>query len=146
MVPNCCERHNIVRWQVLLDTVQSQILTGLYTTTNLFSNYHVPYTHNMLHHVNSYYFKKYMKLFQTGTFIFHIRPDMLYFSIWGLCKKDEWKRNLWPVKTPKPWCKPSRRFVWLHPTKSSVILVALTVKGQKYWTPLVDPCILPIWI
>ena len=50
----------------------------------------------------------------------------------GILKRYR-KRNLWPMKTAKTWCKASKRFVWwtvIHSMKISVVLLAL-VKGQK---------------
>ena len=50
------------------------------------------------------------------------------------------KHNLWPVKTANTLCTSSKRLVWwniIHTSKISVVLLALKVKGQKYWMPLV---------
>ena len=105
-----------------------------------FSSCHIPYTSNILHTVSSDYFLSHKKLCQAGNFNVNVRPDLLYFSIWGVYSKTYQKHNLWPVKTAKTLCKSSRRLVWwnvIHSTKISVVLLALKAKGQKYWMPLV---------
>ena len=101
-----------------------------------FSSCHTPYTNNILHPVSSYYFLSNKKLFQIGNFNVNERPDLLYFSIWGVYLKTYHNQTLWPVKTAKTLCIP----VWwnvIHSTKSSVVLLALKAKGQKYWMSLV---------
>ena len=81
------------------------------------------------------------KFFKAGNFNVNERPDLLYFSIWGVYSKTYQKHNLLPVKTDKTLCASSRRLVWwnvIHSTKIRVVLLALKAKGQKkYWMPLV---------
>ena len=72
--------------------------------------------------------------FQAVSFNFNIRPDLLYFSIRGVYPKRYHNRNLRSVTTAKTLSTPSRRFVWwkvIHSTKINVVLLTLTVKGQK---------------
>ena len=105
-----------------------------------FSSCNIPYNNNIMHHVTSYYFPSHKKLFPAGYFNVNVKPDLLYFSIWGIYSKTYQKHNLWQVKTAKTLCTLSRRLVWwnvLHSTKISVVLHALKVKGQKYWMHLV---------
>ena len=99
-----------------------------------FSSCHTPYINSILHPASSYYFLSYKKLFQAGDFNVNVRPDLLYFSIWGVYSKTYQKHNLWPMKTAKTLCTSSRRLVWwnvIHFTKISVVLLALKAKGQK---------------
>ena len=49
-----------------------------------FSSCHTPYINSFLHPASSYYFLSHKKLFQTGNFNVNVRPDLLYFSIWGV--------------------------------------------------------------
>ena len=99
-----------------------------------FSSCHIPYINSTLHPASSYRFLSHKKLFQAGNFNVNIRPDLLYFSIWGVYSKTYQKHNLWPMKTAKTLCTSSRRLVWwnvIHSTKISVVLLALKTKGQK---------------
>ena len=99
-----------------------------------FLSYHTAYINSILHHASSYYFLSHKKLFQAGNFNVNVRPDPLYFSIWGVYSKTYQKHNLWPIKTAKTLCTSSRRLVWwnvIHSTKISVVLLALKAKGQK---------------
>ena len=115
------------------------LILTIYDETK-FSSCHSPYTNNILNPVSSNYFLSHKKLFQAGNFNVNVRPDLLYFSIWGVYSITYQKHNLWPVKTAKTLCTSSRRLVWwnvIHSTKMSVVLLALKAKGQKYWMPLV---------
>ena len=73
---------------------------------------HTPYTYDIFHPVISYYFLSHMKLFQAGNFNVNVRPDLLYFSIWGVYLKNVQKHNLWPVKTAKTLFTSSKRLIW----------------------------------
>ena len=110
-----------------------------------FSSCNTPSANNILNPVSYYYFLSHKKLFKASNFNVNERPDLLYFSLWGVYSKTYQKYNLWPVKTVKTLCTSSRRLVWwnvIHSTKISVIRLALKAKGQKYWMPLVCPEIL----
>ena len=99
-----------------------------------FSSCHTPYINSILHPASSYCFLSHTKLFQAGNFNVNVRPDLLFFSIWGVYSKTYQKHNLWPMKTAKTLCTTSRRLVWwnvIHSTKISVVLLALKAKGQK---------------
>ena len=105
-----------------------------------FPSCHTPYISSILHPASSYYFLSHKKLFQAGNFKVNVRPDLLYFSIWGVYSKTYQKHNLWSMKTAKTLFTSSRRLVWwnvIHSTKISVVLLALKGKGQNYWMPLV---------
>ena len=95
---------------------------------------HTSYINSILHPASSYYFLSHKKLFQAGNFNVNVRPDLLYFSIWGVYSKTYQKHNLKPMKTAKTLSTSSRRLVWwnvIHSTKISVVLLSLKVKGQK---------------
>ena len=99
-----------------------------------FSSWHTPFINSILHPASSYYFLSHKKHFQAGNVNGIGRPDLPYFSIWGVYSKTYQKHNLWPVKTAKTWCTSSRRLVWwnvIHSTQISVVLLALKAKGQK---------------
>ena len=90
-------------------------------------------SHRILHHVSSYDFQKYKKFFQAGNFNANMRPDMMFFSIWGVYSKGYQKHHLCPVKTANTVFTSTRRLVWWNvilSMKISVVLLALTVKGQ----------------
>ena len=72
----------------------------MYNNTK-FSSCRIRHTHNILHPVSSYYFQSYTKLFQAGNVYVVIRPNHLYFSIWGIWSKRGITRILWQVKTSK---------------------------------------------
>ena len=98
-----------------------------------FSSCQIPYTNNILHHMSSYYFLSHKKLLQAGNFNVNVRPDLLYFSIWGIYSNIP-KHNLWQVKIAKSLCTSLRRLVWwnaIHSTKISVVLLDLKSKGQN---------------
>ena len=69
-----------------------------------FSSCHTPYINSILHPASSYYFLNHKKLFQAGNFNVNVRPELLYFSIWGVYSKTYQKHNLWPMKTAKTKC------------------------------------------
>ena len=99
-----------------------------------FSSCPTPYINSILHPASSYYFLSHKKLFQAGNFNVNLRPDLLYFSIWGVYSKTYQKHDLWPMETAKTLFTSSRRPVWLnviHSTKISVVLLGLKAKGQK---------------
>ena len=100
-----------------------------------FSSYHIPYTNNILHFVSSYHFSSHKKRFQAGDFNVNVRPDLLYFSIWGVHSKTYQNITItWPVKTAKSLYTSPRRLVWwnvIHNTKLSDVRLALKAKGQK---------------
>ena len=73
-----------------------------------FSSCHTPYPNNILHPMSSYYFLSLKELFRAGNHNVNARPDMLYFSLWGVYSKIYQKHNLWPVKTAKPLCTSSK--------------------------------------
>ena len=79
-----------------------------------FSSCHIKFTNNILHPVRSYYIQSYKKLFRADNFNVNIRPDLLYFSIWGVYSKRYRNRNLWPVKTAKTLWTSSRRFFLMN--------------------------------
>ena len=93
-----------------------------------FSSCHTPYINSIFHPASSYYFLSHKKLFQadkTRSAIFQYMRGIL---------KNIPKHNLWPMKTALTLCTSSRRLVWwnvIHPTKISVVLLALKAKGQK---------------
>ena len=59
-----------------------------------FSSCHIPYSNKIMHPVNSYYFLRYKKLFQAGNFNVNVRPDLQYFSIWGVNPQKYKKKNI----------------------------------------------------
>ena len=86
---------NIVKWHqngVEGKKVLMRILVGqrtrqdhnltIYDETK-FSSCHTPYINSILYPASSYYFL----LFQTGNLNVNVRPDLLYFSIWGVSSK-----------------------------------------------------------
>ena len=105
------------------------------------SSCHIPYTNNILYPVSSYCFLSHKKFFQAGNFNVNIRPDLLYFSIWGIYTTIYQNNNLWQAKTAKTLCTSLRILVsWnvILSTKISVVRLALKAKGQKYWMSLVN--------
>ena len=98
-----------------------------------FSSCHTPYINSILHTASSYYVLSHKKLFQAGNFNVNVRPDLLYFCIWGVYSKTYQKHNSWPMKTAKTLCTSSWRLVWwnvIHSTKISIVHLALKTKGQ----------------
>ena len=108
-----------------------------------FSSCHTPCINSILHPASSYCFLSHKRLFQAGNFNVNVRPDLMYFSIWGVYSKTYKKDNLWPMKTAKTLCTSLRRLVWwnvIHSTKISVVLLVLKAKGQKlmFWYQKID--------
>ena len=97
-----------------------------------FLSCHIPYTNNILRPVSSYYFLSHKKRFQAGICNVNVRPDLLYFSIWGIYSKHTKNITYGRWKQLK-FCA-STRLVWwnvIYSTKSSVVLLALKAKGPK---------------
>ena len=114
-------------------SLSSVLYLTIYDDTKC-SSCHIPYTYNIFHLVSSYYFQSYNKTFQEGNFNVNMRPDMLYFSIWGICSTRYKKRNLWPVKTAKTLYTSSRRFfdeMFYILRRSALYLFLQQAKGQK---------------
>ena len=135
VVPKWCWRHKSVMRIIVGHRTRPYHNLTIYDETK-FSSCHTLYTYinSILHLASSYYFLSHKKLFQAGNFNVNVRPDLLYFSIWGVYSKTYQKHNLWPMETAKTLCTSSRRVVWwnvIHSTKISVVLLALKAKGQK---------------
>ena len=108
-----CWRHkSVMRILVGQRTRPDHNLT-IYDETK-FSRCHTSYINSILHPACSYYFLSHKKLFQAGNFNVNVRPDLLYFSIWGVYSKTYQIHNLWPMKTAKTLCISSRRLVWCN--------------------------------
>ena len=134
MVQKWCWRHTRVLMRILVGqrTIPDHNLT-IYDETKV-PSCHSSYINSILHPASSYYFLSHKKLFQAGNFNVNVRPDLLYFSVWGVYSKTYQKHNLWPMKTAKTLCTSSRELVWwnvIHSTKISVVLLALKANGQK---------------
>ena len=114
-------------------TILEEQRTRLYLNVTIynetkFSRCHIPHTNNIFHPVSSYHFLSHKKLFQTSNCNVNVRPDLLYFSIWGAHLKT-YQKQIMAMKTAKTLCTSPRRLVWwnvIHTTKISVVLL-----GQK---------------
>ena len=132
MVPKWCWRQKVLMKILVGQRTRPDHNMTIYDKTK-FSSCHIPYINSILHPASSYYFLSHKNLFQAGNFNVNVRPDLLYFRLWGVLKNIP-KHNLWPTKTAKTLCTSSRRLVWwnvIHSTKISVVLLALKAKGQK---------------
>ena len=94
-----------------------------------------------MHPVSSYYFQKFKSLYFAGNFNADIRPDLLFFSIWGvICQKTCIKRVYFSRMKQLKLCVHHQGDILMniiYSTEISVVLVALTEKEKKYWIPLV---------
>ena len=131
MAPKWCWRHKSVRIHITAYKIVFNMTTNNETK---FSSCKIPYTNNILHPASSHYFRSHKKLFQAGNINVNVRPDLLYFRIWGVYSKTYQNIGYGRLKTAKTLCTSSRRLVWwnvIHYMKNSVVLPALKAEGQK---------------
>ena len=114
-----------------------------------FSSCHTPYTNNILYPVSSYNFLRHKTLFQAGNFNVNIRPNLLYFSIWGVYSKlNIPKHNLWPVKQLKLCAHHQEICLMKYNTLYEDHSCTSCFKSEgtkKYWMPLVI-CMEAYWL
>ena len=86
MVPKLCWRHKSVDENSVGQRTRPDHNLTIYDETK-FSSCQSPYINSILHPASSYYFLSHKKLFHAGNFNVNVRPDLLYFSIWGVYSK-----------------------------------------------------------
>ena len=104
MVQKWRERQKIVWWQFLLHSVQDQILIS---THSLWFVTYITLTISCTLRVLIIFSVTKSSFRQEHV---NIKPNLLYFSVLGVCLNRWLKHNVWPVKTALTLCTSSSRF------------------------------------